>query len=65
MIFLTVSELAKRWRMPPETIRKYRRDKKIPQGIIPANNKILWPIDEIIRHEQNLKKGASDDKQSS
>jgi len=51
--FITVKELAERWRCHPNSIKNYVRKKLLPSFRTPGGRCILFPIEVIEEYEQS------------
>lgn len=50
--FITVKQLAERWRCHPNSIKNYNRKKLMPSFRTPGGRCILFPIEAIEEYEQ-------------
>ena len=50
-VYITSKELAERWRMAEGSLRN-KRSKGEPPAYITAGKKVLYSLDEIVKHEE-------------
>lgn len=53
VVYFTQKELAQRWRVTEATIKNIRENGGIPFFLPPNSSRVLYPVNEIVKIEQN------------